>query len=300
MFSHRLQLGPVIAAVPTPFDVDQSVEPRRLIAHCEWLLDNGCDGINLLGTTGEATSLSLSERSALMREVAASGLPMDRLMVGTGAASVIDAAELTALAGELGFAAALVLPPFYYKNVPDAGVTTYFDRLVAASTGSAIPLMLYHFPDLSGVPFHADLAIALARRHPNRIRGIKDSAGDTALQELLTGSLSGFSVFPANESTLIDGKLKGFAGCISATANLNAGLCQTAWTTGDVEALAGAVAIRSAVSALTLIPAIKFVLSRLHNDPVWEFVRPPFVPLSGEDKIRLLASLSKTVLSGRL
>ena len=84
----------------------------------------------MLGTTGEATSFSLEQRKAVMSAYKAAGLPLDRLMVGTGAAATADAVALTRHAADLGFAGALILPPFYYKGVPDDGLAAYIDTIV--------------------------------------------------------------------------------------------------------------------------------------------------------------------------
>src|SRR5579862_4318546 len=102
------RLRGVIAAVATPVDQDGSPDHARAIKLARYLLDNGCDGLNVLGTTGEATSFSLEERKALMSAYKAQGMPLNRLMVGTGAAAMSDAVALTRHAAELGFAGALV------------------------------------------------------------------------------------------------------------------------------------------------------------------------------------------------
>src|SRR5262245_3682466 len=106
-------LSGVIAAIATPIDQDGAPDLKRAVKLARYLLDNGCDGLNVLGTTGEATSFSLAERTAVMDTYKANGLPLDTLMVGTGAAAVADACALTRRVAELGFAGALVLPPFY-------------------------------------------------------------------------------------------------------------------------------------------------------------------------------------------
>src|SRR3977135_1524218 len=113
------KLRGVIAAVATPVADDGSPDTVRATKLARYLIDNGCDGLNVLGTTGEATSFSLDERKRVMDAYRDAGLPMDRLMVGTGAAATADAIALTRHAAVLGFAGALVLPPFYYKGVPD-------------------------------------------------------------------------------------------------------------------------------------------------------------------------------------
>ena len=150
----------VIAAVATATDGAGRPDCGRSVALARFLLDHGCDGLNVLGTTGEATSFSLNQRRRLMTAYHEAGLPTARLMVGTGAAAVADAVALTRHAAELGFGGALVLPPFYYKGVPDDGLAAYVAAIVAATTDRPIPLYLYHYPQLSGLPWH----FALIRR----------------------------------------------------------------------------------------------------------------------------------------
>jgi 4-hydroxy-tetrahydrodipicolinate synthase len=109
----------VIAAIATAIDETGEPDGQRSIALARFLLDHGCDGLNVLGTTGEGTSFSLMQRQRLMQAYAESGLPLERMLVGTGAAALDDAIALTRHAAALGFAGALVLPPFYYKVVSD-------------------------------------------------------------------------------------------------------------------------------------------------------------------------------------
>ncbi len=167
-------LSGVIAAVATPIDESGAPDLKRAVNLARHLLDNGCDGLNVLGTTGEATSFSLDERKAVMDAYKANGLPLHRLMVGTGAAAVSDAVALTRHAAGLGFAGALVLPPFYYKGVPDDGLVGYIDTLVKATGQKPIPIYLYHFPAMSGLPWHITLIKRLLELYPTRIVGLKE------------------------------------------------------------------------------------------------------------------------------
>ena len=139
----------VIAAVATPVNEDGAPDSARATKLARYLLDNGCDGLNVLGTTGEATSFSLEERKRVMNAYKAAGLPLDRLMVGTGAAAVADAVALTRHAAELGFAGALVLPPFYYKGVPDDGLVAYIDSHREGDGAEADPDLSLSFPGSS-------------------------------------------------------------------------------------------------------------------------------------------------------
>jgi len=141
----------VIAAIATPIDESGAPDLKRATNLARYLLDSGCDGLNVLGTTGEATSFSRDERMAVMSACKAEGLPLERLMVGTGAAAVSDAVALTQHAAELGFAGALILPPFYYKGVPDDGLVAYIDIVVKETSRRPIPIYLYHFPAQSGL-----------------------------------------------------------------------------------------------------------------------------------------------------
>src|SRR5882672_1997204 len=146
------RLRGVIAAVATPINEDGSPDVARATKLARHLVDNGCDGLNVLGTTGEATSFSLDERKRVMTAYRDAKLPLDRMMVGTGAAATADAVALTRYASELGFAGALVLPPFYYKGVPDDGLVAYIDTIVKATAQKPVPIYLYHFPAMSGLP----------------------------------------------------------------------------------------------------------------------------------------------------
>jgi len=264
----------VIAAVATPITGDHKPDAQRFLKLAQYLLDHGCDALNVLGTTGEATSFALPDRMALM-SAAAGALDRSRMMVGTGAAALGDAIALTRHAAELGFAGALVLPPFYYKGVSDDGVFEYVAAIVAATAATPVPLYLYHYPALSGVPYTPELVGRLIEAFPARMAGLKDSSGDLGFERLLAERHKSFSVFPANEATLLEGRTGIFAGCISATCNLNADLCAKAWREGDVEALATAVSIRKLFDGKPLVAGVKAGLAHLHGDPALARPMPP-------------------------
>jgi 4-hydroxy-tetrahydrodipicolinate synthase len=274
----------VIAAIATPIAESGAPDLDRALKLARFLLDNGCDGLNVLGTTGEATSFSIAERMAVMSAYKANGLPLDRLMVGTGAAAVADAVTLTRHAAELGFAGALVLPPFYYKGVPDDGLAAYIDILVQATAATPIPLYLYHFPAMSGLPWQVGLIQRLLKSHPTRIVGLKDSSGDMAYARSAAAISRDFAVFPSTEAALIEARRGDFAGCISATANLNADLCARAWQSGDATALEAAVAIRKLFEGKPLVSGVKALLAHIHGDPALARMKPPLTPFSAADR----------------
>lgn len=277
-------LSGVIAAVATPIDAAGAPDLKRATDLARHLLDNGCDGLNVLGSTGEATSFSRDERKSVMDAYKKNGLPLDRLMVGTGAASVADAVALTRHAADLGFAGALVLPPFYYKGVSDDGLVNYIGAVVKATEDSKLPIYLYHYPQLTGTPWHVALIKRLRESFPSRIVGLKDSSGDMAFARSAAAVAKDFAVFPSTEACLLDARKGEFAGCISATANLNSDLCQRAWGAGDAAALEAAVAIRKLFDGRPLVPGVKTLLAHIHSDAALAQVRPPLAAVSTADR----------------
>ena len=282
-------LSGVSAAVATPIDESGAPDLKRAVNLARYLLDNGCDGLNVLGTTGEATSFSLDERKGVMDAYKTNGLPLHRLMVGTGAAAVSDAVSLTRHAAELGFGGALVLPPFYYKGVPDDGLVAYVDTLVKATERKPIPIYLYHFPAMSGLPWHITLIGRLLDSFSSRIAGLKDSSGDMSYARSAAAISKTFAVFPSTEACLSEARSGIFAGCISATANVNADLCARAWGQGDIGALDAAVAIRKLFDGKPLVSGVKALLAHIHNDAGLARVKPPLAPFSAADRVSVIA-----------
>jgi len=287
------RLRGVIAAIATPLADDGSPDLAKATKLARFLLDNGCDGLNVLGTTGEATSFSLDERKRVMDAYRDAGLPLDRMMVGTGAAAMSDAVALTRHAATLGFAGALVLPPFYYKGVPDDGLVAYIDTIVAAVTTPAIPLYRYHYPQQSGLHWHVDLVKRLLDAHKGRIVGLKDSSGDMAYAKAAAAISSDFDVFPSTEAVLLEARSGAFAGCISATANLNADLCQRGWSSGDQAALDAAVSIRKLFDGKALVPGVKALLGHIHRDAAIGRVKPPLAPFPEADRAAVTAEYDR-------
>ena len=283
----------VIAAIATAVDANGEPDAVRSIALARFLLDNGCDGLNVLGTTGEATSFSLEQRKRVMSAYAASGLPLDRMMVGTGAAAAADAIALSRHAADLGFAGALVLPPFYYKGVPDDGLVAYIDAIVTATAARPIPIYLYHFPAQSGLPWHVALIRRLLDTFGERIVGLKDSSGDMDFARAAASVSPRFKVFPSTEAALPQARSGAFAGCISATANLNADLCARAWRSGDAAALAEAVAIRKLFDGKQLVAGVKALLAHIHGEPQWGRVAPPLSAFPSTDRTAVVAGYDK-------
>ena len=288
----------IIAAAATPLHADFSVDTRRLVAHLRRLLAIGCDGINLLGTTGEATSLPVAARVQTMRAVADAGLPVGRFLVGTGAAAMADAVTLTRAACDCGFGGALMLPPFYYKGIDTPGLVAYVSEVVQRVDDPKLALYLYHYPVLSGVPWSLATVVALKARFPRALRGLKDSSGDLAFAAQMARQIEDFDVFPSAEAALASADAALFAGCISATANVTAPLAGAGWHAVDTATRAArigdAAAVRSAFTSLPLIAAVKDALADLYGDAEWKRVLPPLRELDAAESARLRAALATT------
>lgn len=287
--SSARKLRGVIAAIVTPIDRSGAPDAVRFLRVANHLLSHGCDGLNVLGTTGEATSFTLKQRGALMRAVAESNAPLDRMMVGTGAAAVGDAVALTKLAGELGFAGALVLPPFYYKAVGNGGILRYFERIVSATQEAPAPIYLYNFPAQSGVAYQPPLIARLRGEFGERIVGLKDSSGDLDYAHAVAALDGDLDVFPSNEAVLLHARAGEFAGCISATANVNFDLCARAWNLGDAAALDTAVRIRKLFDGRQLVSGVKALLAHMLDDNALADVLPPLETWQPDDKAALIA-----------
>jgi 4-hydroxy-tetrahydrodipicolinate synthase len=288
----------VIAAACTPFITAGQIDTAAYVAHCRWLLVHGCDGINVLGTTGEANSIALQERFALIDAMGKSGLPLQQLMVGTGSCALADTVALTRHAVQSGFAGQLVLPPFYYKPVADDGLFAFFAGLIDAVKDARLRVYLYNFPQLTGINFSVELIQRLMAAYPGVVVGIKDSSGDFDNARSIANACAGFTVFPSTEAWLLHGRAYGFAGCISATVNVTSAAAGRVWQAAtDFRAAAWQqqiTDIRAGIAAFPLVPAVKLLLSKLYNSAVWERLLPPHLPLSPQQEQKLLAQIGMT------
>jgi len=287
--------GGVNAAVLTPMRADLSVDLDRMAAHCRWLLANGCNGLAILGTTGEANSLGVSERIAVMEGLVERGIPGARLLPGVGTPALTDTVLLAHRAAELGCRGVLVLPPFFYKNPSEDGLFAWFSEVIQrAGTGTRV--FLYHFPAQSAVPFTVDLVGRLLRAYPGTIKGIKDSSGDFANTCAYVDQFArdGFEVYCGDDGHLHQLLQIGGAGSISAASNVTSAVNAQVYAGWDQAAGAAAQevlsALRKAVTSAALIPGLKALVARHAGDDAWLNIRPPHLPLNNEAAVKLFAA----------
>lgn len=277
--------GGVNAAVLTAMRPDLSPDPDRMAAHARWLLAHGCNGLGVLGTTGEANSFGLHERKQILEGLIARGVPAGTMMPGTGCASLTDTVELTLHAKAQGCRGVLLLPPFYYKAPSDDGLFAYFSEVVQR-VGGGIALYLYNFPQQSAVPFSLDLIGRLLKAYPGVIKGSKDSSGDYANMQAMVREFAkdGFEVYSGSDEFLQKILAEGGAGCITAASNGNShwgGIVYAKRTGPEADAAqATLTATRRAATSVPLIPGLREIIARSTGDDGWRTIRPPHLKLT--------------------
>jgi 4-hydroxy-tetrahydrodipicolinate synthase len=287
----------VLVPVLTPFTRSGEPDGGRFVAFCRWLLDEGADGLAIFGTTSEANSMSAAERMALLDRLIAAGIPAARLMPGSGACSMTEAAMLARHAVEHGCGGVLMLPPFYYKGMPDDGLFAFIAGVIDRVASDALKIHLYHIPPVAQVGFSLDLIGRFLKAYPTTVVGLKDSSGDWSNTAALLEHFPGFAVFPGSEVFLLDGLRKGAVGCITASGNVNVpGIRKVyeTWRTPQADALqAGITTVRKTIQAYPMVPSLKAIVAHFHKDPEWAAVRPPMVPLDAVQAKALIADLAR-------
>ncbi|WP_028065188.1 dihydrodipicolinate synthase family protein [Solirubrobacter soli] len=280
----------VYAAALTPLREDLTIDRRAYAAHCRRLLDEGCDGLAIFGTTGEANSFSVGERVSAWQDLVADGIPPETLLPGTGACALTDAVTLTREALAAGAPGVLALPPFYYKGVSDDGLFAFFAELIERVADDRLRLFLYHIPPQTILGFSFALIARLLDAYPGVIAGTKDSSGDAARIEAVCKEFPQLRVFAGTESLLLDTLRWGGAGCISATVNVTAPLSAEVFRTRDDAAQARLTARREHLERFPVIPALKAIMRHRTGEDTWH-VRPPLVGLDDDRARELLAGL---------
>ena len=256
------------------------------------MLAEGATGLAILGTTSEANSLTLDERRRAIDACVDAGIPAAKLLPGTGACAIEDAAVLTRHAADLGCAGVLLLPPFYYKNVSDDGLFAFVARVIEGSGARPPRVVLYHIPPVAVVGWPIALVGRLLEAFPDVIAGMKDSSGDFAHVRELIDAFPDLAIFPGSEVFVLDALKAGAVGCISATANINAraiaDLVRTWRESGAPKKQDDLNLVRKAAERHGMIPAVKAVLAVRYRDDGWRSVRPPLMPLASAARTELL------------
>ena len=275
-------LSGVLAPVLTPFQANLEIDVPRFVDHCRSLLADGCSALAVFGTTSEANSLSVEERERLLLALLEAGIPPEKLLPGTGCCALPDTVRLTRAATRAGCAGVLMLPPFYYKNLTDEAVFRSFAAVIDRVADPRLRIFLYHIPNYSQVGIPLAVIQRLRKAYPEIVVGLKDSSGDFSNTKAVLDNVPGFQVFVGSERYLLANLRAGGAGCITATANVNAAAIAKAFHDRTEEAQAGIDQVRIFFEQFPMIPALKAELAERRNDPAWRTVRPPLVELPAE------------------
>ena len=292
----------VLSPVVTPFDSELRPDRERFVRHCRWLIDQGV-GLAVFGTNSEANSMSVAEKIALLDALIDAGLPPARMMPGTGCCALTDSVELTRHALRRRCAGVLMLPPFYYKGVPDDGLFRSYAEIIERVGESDLRIYLYHIPPVSQVPISLALIERLLQAYPGTIAGIKDSSGDWSNTQAMLERFQPreFDVFAGSETFLLATLRGGGAGCITATGNVNprriAELARR-WRDPDADAQQAALdTVRTVFQQYPMISALKAAIAHHRADPQWATVRPPLVELLPLQQSALVQALESAGFS---
>jgi 4-hydroxy-tetrahydrodipicolinate synthase len=286
----------VLAPLLTPFADDGSVATELYVDHARRVLDEGCTGLLPFGTTSEANSLSSAERMAGLEALVNAGIDPGIIMAGTGLSALPETIALTRHAVSLGCGGVLLLPPYYYKGVSDDGLFATIEQVIEGVASDALRIYLYHIPPVAQVGYSTALLQRLQAAFPEIVVGTKDSSGDWDNTTATLQALPGFGTFVGSEVFLLDNMKGGGVGCITASANVNAGPIRALYDNWDADN-AGALerevkSFRGRLQEYPVIPAMKALLASRLGEPCWRNLRPPLLPLEASRLPDLLHALN--------
>ena len=277
----------IYAASMSIFNKDLSLNIEKTVAHAEKIIDQGCHGVAIFGSTGQAQLISVSEKISLLNELSQNS-NKDKFLIGTGLNSLSETINLMKIATSLNFNEFLIMPPAYYKY-GDKEVIEFYSRVIDAVPSSKI--VLYNFEKLCGYKFSISCVEELVEKFPEQIVGVKDSSYN--LYEHL--KIDNFSVLPGSESKLLKGLELGCAGIITATCNATASLSRKVYEDfiekkkqTKNEMLCN---VRNTFEKFNLISGLHSIMS--DEDEIYKNVLPPVSLLDKKDKQQLIEDLNK-------
>jgi len=262
-----------------------SLDIEKTVKHIENLIDEGCHGVAVFGSTGQAQLISISEKIELLNNLASSKYK-DSYIIGTGLNSLGETINLVKIASSLNFKKFLIMPPAFYKY-GDNEVIDFYSRLIDAHPECEI--ILYNFEKLCGYKFSLDCIYGLVKKFPNQIVGIKDSSYN--IFEYL--KLENFSILPGSELKLLKGLEIGCSGIITATCNVTAQLSRKVYEDflkGEKQTVNQKLCdVRLVFENYNLISGLHTFLSI--KDQTFKNLLPPIKLLGEKDKKQLIKSL---------
>jgi 4-hydroxy-tetrahydrodipicolinate synthase len=280
------KINGIYAATMSILNEDLSLNVAKTIKHSEQLINDGCHGIAIFGSTGQAQLISVSEKIKLLNELSSSKYK-EKFIIGTGLNSLTETINLMKVSTTLSFKRFLIMPPAYYKY-GHADVINFYSKIIEAVPDCEI--VLYNFEKLCGYKFDTVTIKELVKKFPKQIIGIKDSTYNI-FEEL---KLENFSILPGSETKLIKGLKMGCSGIITATCNVTAELSRKVYddfitdkSTTDNQKLC---AVREAFDKYNLISGLHSYYST--KDKIYKNILPPLSLLEQNDFHDLIKNLS--------
>ena len=279
------KINGIYAAGMSIFNKDLSLNIEKTILHAENIIDKGCHGVAIFGSTGQAQLISISEKIKLLNNLSKSKYK-NKFIIGNGLNSLSETINYIKIALSLNFENFLIMPPAYYKY-SDKEVITFYSKIVEAVPNSRI--ILYNFEKLCGYKFSLECVQELVKKFPEQIIGIKDSSYN--IYKNLR--LKDFSILPGSETKLVEGLEIGCSGIITATCNVTAELSRKVYddfiskkTQTENEKL---INVRSAFDKYNLISGLHSYCAK-END-IFKNVLPPLTLLTKENEKELFENL---------
>jgi 4-hydroxy-tetrahydrodipicolinate synthase len=277
----------VYAASMSVINKNLTLNVKETINHAEVVIDQGCHGVAVFGSTGQAQLIPVAEKINLLNELSTSKY-REKYIIGTGLNSLGETINLMSVAKSLDFKRFLIMPPAYYKY-DDNDVINFYSKIVESIPESEI--ILYNFEKLCGYKFSIECVEKLVKRFPDQIVGVKDSSYN--LFENL--KLENFSILPGSESKLLKGLELGCSGIITATCNATAELARKVYDDfidqneqTDNQKLCD---VRSSFEKYNLISGLHTYFGKYNQS--YLNVLPPLNTLNSQDENELIKNLEK-------
>jgi 4-hydroxy-tetrahydrodipicolinate synthase len=266
---------------------DLTLDVKKTIQHAEMIIDQGCHGAAIFGSTGQAQLISISEKINLFNQLSTSKYK-EKYIIGTGLNSLSETINLMSVARSLNFKKFLIMPPAFYKY-SDRDVINFYSKIIDAHPKCEI--VLYNFEKLCGYKFTVECVKELVRLFPKQIVGVKDSSYN--LFENL--KIDNFSVLPGSESKLLKGLELGCSGIITATCNVTSALARKVYNDfldkKEQTVNQKLCDVRSAFEKYNLISGLHAFYSK--NNLIYKNILPPLSILDSNEEKELIDSLEK-------
>ena len=277
----------IFAAGMSVLNNDLSLNIEKTILHAEKIIDQGCHGVAIFGSTGQAQLISVVEKIDLLNKLSLSDYK-DKFIIGTGLNSLIETINLMKVATSLSFKKFLIMPPAYYKY-DDNEVIEFYTKIVEALPESEI--VLYNFEKLCGYKFSLDCVKELVKRFPKQIVGVKDSSYN--LFDNL--KIENFSILPGSELKLLKGLQLGCSGIITATCNVTAELSRKVYDdfflNNQQSHNSKLCDVRSVFDNYNLISGLHTFYSQ--ENKIYKNILPPLRLLNQNEEKKLIDSLKR-------